>query len=115
MRLATCVLIPAVLFCSASFAAPAVQPDRVVVPQCSETRVDVVINDFEHPALQPLTLVSVSQGSHGSASIEGMGTIRYVSGDRSGTDTLIYQVHNRVGEVAPGMLTVVVSDESRCS
>ena len=39
--------------------------------------------------LQPLILVSVSEGTYGTASVEGPVNIRYVSRDRSGTDSLI--------------------------
>lgn len=115
MKLKACAMIPGALFCSISLAAPGTVPDNVILPQCSEALAHVVTNDVDLPELQPLVLASVSEGSLGTASIEGPVTIRYVSRDQKGTDTLTYNVRNAAGEASAGVLTVVVSDESRCS
>jgi len=115
MRLAICVMIPGALLCPASLAAPIAAPDSVVLPQCSETLVNVLANDRDSGELLPLTLVSVSEASLGTAEIAGPDVIRFVSRDRSGTDVLTYVVRNAAGDVSPGQVAINVSSESRCS
>ena len=77
--------------------------DRVKVFSGS-VLVDVLVND--QADIGPLTLVSVTQGSHGAVSIEG-GKVRYVAGGNyAGADSFTYTVQDGTGRTATATVNI---------
>lgn len=69
--------------------------------------IDILANDFD-PDGDPLILMSVNQGNHGTASVNTNGTVTYLPNVRfKGTDTFSYRVSDG-GTVGEAMVSVTV-------
>ena len=95
--------------------APFAHPDTLLVEQCKEAMVNVLVNDHDPVAPPPLRLTSVNNAYRGTAEIVSLDTIRYVAGKEPGTDTLSYVVANPAGDTAVGILVVTIQPGDACS
>ena len=76
---------------------------------CSSTETGtMVISDPGSPA-QPLSIISVTQGAHGSVALNGDGSVTYTSnGNYSGPDSYSYTMSDGNGGTATGTVNVTV-------
>jgi len=89
-------------------AAPGAQADQATVAEDSSVLVDVLANDTD-PDGDTIRLTGVGTGQYGTAVIEG-GRVRYTpAANYNGPDTVSYAVTDTVGNVATGMIDVVVT------
>ncbi len=89
---------------------PVAVEDSAGVQQNSNVAIDVLSNDSD-PDGDTLSVVSVSQPSHGSASIETGGTVRYTPAtDYTGADTFDYTISDSHGGTATATVMVSVAE-----
>ena len=98
----------------AALAQPVAAPDTLLVRQCAEATIDVLLNDHDLKGT-PLLLQSISPPSRGTAEIRPPGTIFYKAGPETGADVIVYVVRNSVGEPASGTVNVVIEPGDDCS
>ena len=74
--------------------------------------VSVLANDFD-PEGDPLTVISITQATHGQVSINGDGTVRYVPDRRfKGGDSFSYVITDGV-DTATATVTITVPAKER--
>jgi hypothetical protein len=80
------------------------------VTTAANTAVNVAVTDLAfQPAGGSLTMTAVTQGAHGSVSINGNGTVTYTpASGYTGTDTFTYTVTDANSRTATGTITVTV-------
>lgn len=94
-------------------AAPTAKPDAAAVVKNKTVDIDVLANDSDPNPGQKLTVSSVSNPGHGTATIGSDGKIRYVpTTGYTGTDTFTYVVSDGNGGAATGTVQVTVTDEA---
>ncbi|HML74063.1 MAG TPA: Ig-like domain-containing protein [Anaerohalosphaeraceae bacterium] len=82
--------------------------DSVSTDEDTPIVIDVLSNDVD-PENDPLTVTSVTQPGHGSATINGDGTITYTPASNfSGTDTFTYTVEDGHSSSDSAMVTITV-------
>jgi hypothetical protein len=89
---------------------PVTAPDSLTVRSCGAIgHVNVTANDTDPEGNYPLTLVSVTSGARGHASVYSSSTIEYIAGPRSGNDVVTYTVKDSLGASATGRVNVTIS------
>lgn len=74
---------------------------------CMSTRIDVIANDTDPEGNIPLMLMSITQGTKGSAT--ALRSVYYTAGSQTGIDVLTYTVRDSLGASSTGTLTVTVT------
>jgi YD repeat-containing protein len=88
---------------------PVANADASSVAVCKLKDVNVTANDTDPEGNLPLTLVSVSSGTLGTASVLNSTTVHYEANDTPGTDVLTYTITDSLGASANGTLTITVT------
>ena len=88
---------------------PVTVSDSLSVPQCSAGTRDVLANDSDPEGNVPLSLVSLAQGSKGTATISNSTTIRYEADVVTGTDKVTYTVRDSLGATSTGNLNITIT------
>ena len=91
---------------------PVTAADSLSVPQCASATRDVLANDSDPESNYPLSLVSVTQGSKGAASIVNTTTIEYQANFPTGPDSVTYTVRDSLGATATGTLNLSITSGS---
>jgi hypothetical protein len=96
-------------------ALPVAAPDVLTVPQASTGTRAVLENDTSFDG-SALTLVSVTDGAHGSARVEevdGVQVVRYTPEESFvGVDSVTYVVRDRLGQGVTGTLAITVTAQA---
>ena len=100
---------------AAAYGGPATTPDNLTVGTCSSKSINVVANDTDPSGSYPLTLVSVSAASAGTATVVNSTTVRYLGKGVAANDTITYTVSNAVGATGTGTLDVAIVDNGGCN
>ena len=82
--------------------------DSLNVPACGTATKNVIANDSDPDNNLPLTLVSVSSASQGTATVISSTTVRYNSDTTSG-ETLTYTVRDSLGATDTGNLFIGIA------
>jgi len=88
---------------------PVTVADSLSVPQCASGTRDVLANDSDPEGNVPLALVSLAQGSKGTATISNSTTIRYEADVVTGTDKVTYTVRDSLGATSTGNLNITIT------
>lgn len=88
---------------------PVANPDSMSVQVCKTKTVNVTANDTDPEGHLPLTLLDVTSGQHGAASVLNSSTVHFEANDFPGTDTLTYVVMDYRGAMSSGTLSVQVT------
>ena len=88
---------------------PVANTDTLSLKVCKTANKNVIANDTDPEGHLPLTLLEVTSGSHGTASVLNSTTVQFESNDFPGTDTLTYIVMDSQGAMASGTLSVQVT------
>lgn len=92
---------------SSTNAAPSIADDTATVPANTETELNVLANDSD-PDGDTLTIISVTQGAHGTV-INNSTTITYIpTTNYSGTDSFMYSASDGEGHTENATVTVTV-------
>ncbi len=94
---------------------PVAVADNATVGTCSTKFINVVANDTDPSGSYPLTLVSISGGSAGTATLYSSTTISYNAFGVPANDTIIYTVRNAAGATATGTLDIAIVDKGGCN
>ena len=99
--------------------APTLNNDTATTPEDIAVAIDVLANDTDDRGLVPTTLTVLTAPTHGTATADGLGVIRYTpAANWNGTDTLTYRVCDTDGACGSGTVTVTVTpvnDAPSCS
>ncbi|USN48143.1 MAG: cadherin-like domain-containing protein [Pseudobdellovibrionaceae bacterium] len=91
---------------------PTAVADALSIPLNSPLRFDPLANDEDIDG-DGLTVISVTDGSKGTATLHGDGTITYEpTPGNSGSDTFTYEVEDARGEVTTGTVTVFIAQSA---
>ena len=88
---------------------PSAAIDGTIVPTCASGNTDVLENDSDPDGNYPLALVSIVQGTLGTATIVDSRTIGYQAGSQTGTDVIGYTVRDSLNATSSSTLTVYVT------
>ncbi|MGZ8287289.1 MAG: Ig-like domain-containing protein [Allosphingosinicella sp.] len=88
---------------------PTAVADSVGVMACIPTNIPVLTNDTDPDGNVPLTLLAVTQGTKGTASVGLREKVAYTPGNQTGTDVLTYTVRDSLGASATGTLTLTIT------
>ncbi|MEU4559863.1 Ig-like domain-containing protein [Actinoplanes sp. NPDC023936] len=89
---------------------PAPVTDSVTTPSGTPVDIPATANDLD-PESEALTVVTVGTPGHGTAAINGDGTVGYAPDPAfAGTDTFPYEVRDVTGNTATGSISVVVEN-----
>ena len=94
--------------------APIANPDNATVGTCANKVINVTANDTDPSGSYPLTVISVTAGAYGTASVASATSIRYVAAGAVGNDQVTYTVRNAAGYTATGTLDLAVRDLGGC-
>jgi VCBS repeat-containing protein len=90
-------------------ALPVANADAATVAEDGTVDVAVLSNDTD-PDNDPLSLASITQGSHGTVAINANGTVRYTpAANYNGPDSFTYTVSDSHGATATGTVSVTVT------
>ena len=84
-------------------------PDSLSVPRCPTGTKNVLANDSDPEGHYPLSLVSVTQGNKGAATIISSTTIQFDAGFATGGSALTYTVQDSLGATSTGTLNITVT------
>jgi Bacterial Ig domain len=91
---------------------PTANPDSATTGKNHAVVINVVANDTDG-GFPPLTVTSVTQPSHGTATPNDNGTVTYTPNNNfTGTDSFTYTIQNNCGATATAKVTVNVRAES---
>jgi YD repeat-containing protein len=88
---------------------PTTVNDGMSLERCTSDTLNVIANDSDPDGNLPLSLVSVSEGTKGTATAVSATTIAYEAGSRTGTDVLTYVVQDALGVTATGSITISIT------
>jgi hypothetical protein len=88
---------------------PTAVTDTRHVQRCTITAINVLANDSDPENNLPLSLVSVSAGTIGTAYIWGSSTVYYESTITPGSESLTYVVQDSLGATSNGSLNITIS------
>ena len=88
---------------------PTTASDSLSVPQCATASKNVLANDSDPEGNYPLSLVSVTQGNKGAATIVSSTTIQFEAGFSTGGSALTYTVQDSLGASSTGILNINVT------
>jgi hypothetical protein len=83
--------------------------DSLTVAVCQTGFVNVIANDTDPEGNYPLSLVSVSTATKGTASVSTSTTIEYDAGLHAGAESLTYTVQDSLGATSTGTLNVTIT------
>lgn len=88
---------------------PTAVPDSVSVMACYPTQIPVLANDSDPEGNIPLSVLAVTQGTKGTASVGVRGRVAYTPGNQTGTDVLTYTVGDSLGATSTATLTITIT------
>ena len=94
--------------------APIANNDSAIVGICSGKYIDVTANDSDPSGGYPLTVIAVTAGTLGTATITSASTIRYQAFGGTGSDAVTYTVRNTAGHSATATLALDIRDLGGC-
>lgn len=89
-------------------APPVANPDSASIPKCREITLNLIANDTDPQNALPLSLVSITTPTKGSAIIDSSTSVVFDSGTVGGTSTFNYTVQNLYGLTSVGTVTITI-------
>jgi hypothetical protein len=96
-------------------AGPVANSDSLAVARCGWGSKNVTANDTDSEGNYPLSLVSVSGGGKGTATVSDANHIEFQSNGITGATTWYYVVKDSLGAQSTGALTINISTTGTCA